>query len=170
MKTFSILLFCLFQLSSYSQLSEAWLGNYQGELFATNLAGIETTYSMELDVSKINETSYNWVITYGADSTKQVRAYQLNFIGMNLYEMDEQNGILLKVSYNNNALTSVFEVEDNLLHVIYRITKKGVLFELTSSNGKTVTGGGPDDAGNTIPAVISYQTIAFQSAFLKRQK
>ena len=170
MKSLTFILFSLFALSSFSQLSESWLGNFQGELFATNLAGIETTYNMGLEISEINENSYNWVITYGSDSTKQERAYQLNYIGMNLYEMDEKNGILIKVSFNDNSLTSVFGVKDNLLHVVYRITKKGILFELSSSNGKTVTGGNPDDSGATIPAVISYQTVAFQTAFLKRQK
>lgn len=170
MKLFSIFFLSILSISSFSQLSDSWMGNFQGELYATNLAGIETTYRMELDISKIDETSYNWVITYGADSTKQERAYILNFIGMNLYEMDEQNGILLKVSYNDNALTSVFEVDGNLLHVIYRITKKGVLFELTSSNGKTISGGNTDESGAKVPEVGSYQTIAFQTAYLKRQK
>ena len=145
------------------------MGNYQGDLLATNLAGIETSYKMELDISKIDEVSYNWVISYGEDSTRQERAYQLNFIGMNIYEMDEKNSILLKVSYSNNALTSVFEVDGNLLHVTYRLDKKGILFELTSSNEKTVSGGSPNDSGSNIPVVISYQTVAFQTAFLKRQ-
>lgn len=169
MKLLSILFCSFIYLGSFAQLSDKWMGNFQGELFATNLAGVETVYRMELDISKIDEVSYNWVITYGSDSTKQERAYQLNFIGMNIYEMDEKNSILIKASYNNNALTSVFEVDENLLHVIYRLDKNGILFELTSSNNKTISGGSKDESGATVPAVASYQTVAFQTAFLKRQ-
>ena len=153
---------------SYAQLSDDWFGSYKGELLATNLVGLQTSYHMELKVTQLTDSSYNWIITYGEDSTKQERAYQLNYLGMNLYEMDEKNSILIKVSFHENSLTSVFEVDDNLIHVVYRLGKKGIHFDLTSSNNKTVSGGSTTDSGVSVPAVISYQTIVFQSAFLKK--
>lgn len=162
------LLICL-SFNSFSQLSDDWFGSYIGELSSINLSGKESSYHMELHIKTITDSTYQFLIVYGKDSTRQERNYQLNYLGNNSYEMDEKNSIVMHLSQNNNSLITVFEVQKTLIHVTYRISKKGISFELTSSNNKKTTGGKTSDSNKKIPEIISYKTTAFQTAFLKRQ-
>jgi len=166
----SILLLLLFtSATSFSQLSESWIGDFVGELTSSNLSDKESTYHMELHIKNITDTTYQFLLVYGKDSTRQERNYQLNYLGNNSYQMDEKNSIMMHVSQNTNSLTTVFEVQKTLIHVTYRISKKGITYELTSSSKKKATGGEITESNKKIPEVIPYKTIAFQSAFLSRQ-
>jgi hypothetical protein len=155
---------------SFAQLSDKWEGKFSGDLIATNLDNKVSDFHMELYVELQSDYTYKWTIIYGQDSTRQERKYILKPDGNNHFILDEQNGIELHMSHSENCITSVFEVQGNLLHVKYTLGKKGVLYELTSSNAKKTTGGGKDENANDIPEVHSYKTTAFQSAFLKRMK
>jgi len=155
--------------SAFTQLSEKWEGKFTGTLFSTNLEDKVVDYQMELHIKMKSDYTYDWTIVYGSDSTRQEREYILKPDGKNHFMLDEQNGIALHMSHSDNSITSVFEVDGNLLHVKYNLSKKGIMYELTSSNGKAATGGGKID-GQKVQTVYTYKTIAFQSAFLKRQK
>lgn len=169
MRMIVVLMLCLsFSFKANCQLSTHWPGHYSGDLFAQNVNGNETTYHMELIIEKQTETAYSWIIIYGEDSTRQERKYQLNILQGNVFQLDEKNGIVLNISHNDNELTSVFEVEGSLLHVIYRLDKKGIFFELTSSSEKSTTGGQTNYDDGHIPEVITYRTSTFQTAYLKK--
>ena len=168
MKKTILMLLLLLGAHGFSQLSENWFGVFVGELSSTNLSEKESSYHMELHVKSITDSTSQFLIVYGEDSTRQERNYQLNYIGNNGYEMDEKNSIMMQVSQNNNSLITVFEVQNTLIHVTYRISKKGITYELTSSNNRKTTGGEVTDSKKKIPEVISYKTTAFQTAFLKR--
>lgn len=146
------------------------MGHFIGELTSVNLQGTETKFHMELKINERSDSSYNFTLVYGKDSLRQERAYQLIPDGKAHFILDEKNGILLDMSLGNGALVSVFLVQDNLLHVSYALSKKGIRFELTSSSTAKLTGGFANDMGEEIPYVQSYKTIAFQYAFLKRKK
>jgi len=169
MKKTVLILLLILSANGFSQLSDSWIGDFVGELTSTNLTGKESSYHMELHIKNITDTTYQFQIVYGKDSTRQERNYQLNYLGNNSYEMDEKNSIMMHVSQNNNSLVTVFEVQKTLIHVTYRLSKKGISFELTSSNNKKSTGGEIGDSNKKIPEVISYKTTAFQTAFLSRQ-
>ena len=164
----SIFIILILATSANSQLSAHWPGHYSGDLFAENVNGSENAYHMELIIEKQSETAYSWIIVYGEDSTRQERKYQLNILQGNVFQLDEKDGIVLNISHNDNELTSVFEVEGSLLHVIYRLDKKGIFFELTSSAEKSTTGGQTNYADGDIPEVITYRTTTFQTAYLKK--
>ena len=164
-----LLLAILLASTSFAQLSEKWEGKFVGTLISTNLEDKVSDYHMELHIDLKADYTYNWIIIYGQDSTRQERKYILKPDGNNHFMLDEQNGIELHMSHSDNTITSAFEDEGNLLHVVYTLTKKGIMYELTSSNAKSETGGG-DNNGSKIPIVSTYKTVAFQSAFLKRSK
>ncbi|MCB9223734.1 MAG: hypothetical protein H6582_06095 [Crocinitomicaceae bacterium] len=169
MRRVLIVLICTVSLISSAQLSANWLGKYSGELNSTDINGFQMTYHMELEIGILTDTSYTFNIIYGEDSTKQVRAYRLFNSGINHFIMDEQNGILLDMSYGFNRLTSVFEIEGAFLHISYVRTKKGISFELTSSK-KSHNTGDKIHEGEKIPLVTSYKTLVFQTAELKKMK
>ncbi|MFT4602449.1 MAG: hypothetical protein ACI857_002635 [Arenicella sp.] len=164
------LLLSVVSITSFAQLSDKWEGKFIGTLIATNLEDKTADYHMEMHVKLKADYTYDWTIVYGDDSTKQERAYILKPDGQNHFILDEQNGVELHMSHSSNSLTSVFEVQGNLLHVTYTLTKKGIQYQLTSSNSKKFSGGEKDESGKDIPEVGSYKTVAYQSSFLKRSK
>ncbi len=169
MRVLSLLFILILTSQSHAQLSEKWEGKFIGTLFSTNLENTVTDYEMELHIKLNTDYTYNWTIVYGKDSTRQERNYVLKPDGNNHFLLDEQNGIELHMSHSDNSITSVFDVQGNLLHVKYTLSKKGIMYELTSSNAKAETGGGKIE-GQKVQTVYTYKTIAFQSAFLKRSK
>lgn len=154
---------------SYGQLPKNWFGHYKGELTSVNLEGKETSFGMELIIKELTDTTYSFTIIYTGEGVKQERAYQLISKGKGHFLMDENNGIILDMSYGKDRLVSFFEVKGSFLHVSYILEKKGIRFELTSSRASQKTGGTTNE-GEEIPEVQSYMTISFQYAWLKRQK
>ena len=166
--TFLLLLLIGVQ-TSFAQLPDDWFGNYSGELETVDIKGIQMSYHMELQISRSSDTSYNFVIIYGEDSTRQERKYMLYDNGPNRFALDEQNGIILEMSMGFDRLYSVFEVQGALLHIAYIKQKKGIRFELTSSKVSFNTGNS-EEGGEKTPLVVSYKTTNFQQANLKKTK
>ena len=155
--------------ANFAQIQKKWLGHYVGELSIYSISGTRTVYHMELIFKELNATSYEWTIIYGEDSLRQERKYILLDKGDNLFEIDEQNGIILSCNLIGNQFVSTFEVANNLIHATYTFGRKDMHFDLTSSTSKYNTGTlNPSDSAVT-QLVISYQTTTVQKAILKRK-
>lgn len=155
----------------FGQLPQEWQGNYYGTLNVSTVQGDTMSYAMGLEIHNLSDTTVSWVIIYGEDSLKDVRNYVLKSTGNNQYGIDEMNGIVLSCSLIGNQLISVFEVQGNLIHVIYRCEENAIHFNLISSTNRTDTGNVDDSTNlNAIPLVYTYQTTTSQKAVLKRTK
>lgn len=154
---------------SFCQLPESWLGKYEGTMESKDMNGLSFTYKMGMEISTLTDSSYTFLIIYGEDSSRQERSYLLYNNGPNKFVLDEQNGILLEMSYAFDRLVSVFEIQGALLHVSYIKQKKGIRFELTSSK-KSFKTGDIEFEGDKIPEIYSYITSSFQQAELKKVK
>lgn len=157
-------------LFSFGQLQEKWLGHYVGELSIYSISGTHQVYHMELLFNQLTTDTYEWTIVYGEDSLRQERKYILISKGDNIFEIDEQNGIVLSCNLIGNKFISTFEVANNLIHVTYTFTKNQLIFDLSSSTSKFETGAINTTDSSEVPVVISYQTTTLQNALLKRQK
>ncbi len=149
----------------------AWQGHYSGELKSENLQGKTYFYPMELKIEAVDDDTYKWIIIYGkeGDSARSERNYLLKRTSKkNNFIIDEQNTILLDINLINNSFYSVFEVQDNLMLVEYRLSENQIDFNLTSSQGKTETGNSTHE-GEEIPLVYSYKTTTRQHAVLKKR-
>lgn len=153
-----------------AQIPASWEGRYQGTLVSTNFQGKEMRYAMSLIVSKMADSSWTWTIIYGEDSLKQEREYLLVLNEKGQFAIDEQNSILLSSHLIGNRFFSVFEVQGNLIHTVYRFEQEAVKFELTSSSGAYETGNTVQENNDTIPLVVSYRTVAYQKAVLTKVK
>ncbi len=80
---------------SWGQLPDKWQGHYEGTLNSHNIAGSEVSYHMELIVSYVADSTYDWIIIYGEDSLKDEREYLLVQTGKQQYQVDEMNTIVL---------------------------------------------------------------------------
>ena len=169
MRIFIVLLCLQVTFSNFAQIQQKWLGHYVGELSIYSISGASTVYHMELIFKELNATSYEWTIIYGEDSLRQERKYILISKGDNLFEIDEQNGIVLSCNLIGNQFVSTFEVANNLIHATYTFGRKDLEFNLTSSTSKYTTGEvNPADSAE-VPLVLSCQTTTTQKAILKRQ-
>lgn len=167
MKKIILAIVCLISFASYSQDLSHWEGHYSGSLTSETIHA-NASFRMELIIEAIDDSSFNWIIIYGEDSTRQERKYILNRTTYEShFELDEQNSIVLDFDLIHNSFYSVFEVDGNLIHVEYQWHKDEIIFILTSSNGKVESGNTTHD-GEEIPLVTSYTTGTVQYAVLKK--
>jgi len=166
MKNITLFLFLVLPFYGFNQLPKQWEGHYIGELKSENSGGNSANYHMELIVNSLTDSTYNWIIIYGEDSLRQERKYFLIDKGNNQFDIDEDNSILLSCNLIKNQFISVFEVQGNLIHVVYTFKKRKVCFDLTMSSNRSETGNGDEET----PLVYSYETSTVQKAILKRVK
>ncbi len=149
-------------------LDPGWLGHWKGEL-AVQVKDRPPTVNMELVIAPLADGSgWEWTIIYGEGESRQVRAYVLlpgDRPGR--YVMDERNGILLDMAFEQGALVSAFEVEGSLLvsrealagdTIAYRIDTFAAAEPRSSSVG--------DPKKPTV--VKSYRPLGTQAATLRR--
>lgn len=162
-------LFILFTtVIAQAQIQDNWLGNYKGDLTSINNAGKKMTYAMEIIFAKETDSTWQWTIVYGEGNKRQERPYKLILKPNGMYEIDEQNSIVLSNALIGNRFISVFEVQGNLIHVTYTFKSKKIYFELISSSNMCETGGEVTENKDTIPFVNSYVIVAYQHAIFKR--
>ena len=145
-----------------------WMGQHKGRLKITNINGTESYHNMALNIEQISDSSYHWQIIYSSDSTQDIRNYILKKTSLDdHFIIDEQNTILLDLNKINNSFYSVFEINNNLMFIEYRLSGKDIEFILLSSGGKTSSGDNMHQ-GYKIPLVHSYKATSKQYALLKK--
>jgi hypothetical protein len=109
-----------------------FLGIYKGELVNTTSNGVEII-PMEFHLLATSDSfKYDYKIYYGVERSE--RAYTLNQTeNPNIYELDENNGILLPLAHSKNTLFSTYEVAGNLLHNSEVFYKDHMDFMITMS-------------------------------------
>ncbi|MEL6822202.1 MAG: hypothetical protein AAFP70_10600 [Calditrichota bacterium] len=138
-------------------------GIYQGTLNITNPRG-EQTIPMEfhlLETDSIHQ--YDYILIYSG----QPRNYTLiaKDLEKGVFELDENNGIILPTYFNKNTLHSFFEVNDNLLSSRLQFFHDRVDFEiLFASNDQNIQSGSGGDV-----KVLGIPISTFQKASLYKQ-
>ena len=107
---------------------------------------------------------FNYVLMYN----KSPRNYTLVIKDKEkgIYEVDENNGIILPSKFSGNTLFSFFEVQGNLLSSRFAFYKDRLEFEILfiALKNKIKTGG----TSEKIPEVTGYPISTIQSASLKK--
>lgn len=138
-----------------------FLGIYKGSLQITSSNGTEEI-PMEFHLLSTDESfKYDYKIFYGEERSE--RAYTLiQTENSNIYELDENNGIILPIAYSNYTLFSTYEVAGNLLNNSEVFYEDRMDFMITMSTlvNKEVTG---ESAGYK---VSSYPISVMQKATL----
>ncbi|SNR17223.1 hypothetical protein [Tenacibaculum jejuense] len=140
----------------------SFLGKYKGTLEITSKRGTQKI-PMEFHLTKTEKDSvFNYVIVYD----KSPRNYFLKIVDQEkgIYDIDENNGIILPASFHKNVLHSFFEVQGNFLSTRLAFDTKQLEFEIlfTRLENKTTTGG----ISKEIPEVFGYPIGVFQKAIL----
>ncbi len=174
-----ILLFLALLFSRYMPAQEAdsalfpasWAGAWAGRLEIFNPEGKLQEVPMELHIRNV-DTAYTWTIIYGEGDNADRRDYLLrpDKSRFGLYEIDEQNTIVLDAAYIGGKLFSRFEVSGNLLLSMAEMAGDELRYEIIAGklDARTVTGG-REFQGEQIPEVKSMPVVIRQYALLRRK-
>lgn len=138
-----------------------FLGLYKGTLLNTSSKGTENI-PMELHLLKTPDSMrYDYKIFYGEERSE--RGYTLvKTENPNIYELDENNGIILPIAHSKNTLFSTYDVAGNLLHTSEVFYEDRMDFMITMSSLETKEQAG-ESAGYE---VTSYPVLVMQQATL----
>jgi hypothetical protein len=138
-----------------------FLGIYKGDLTSTSSQGVEII-PMEFHLLKTQDSlRYDYKIYYGTERSE--RAYTLiQTEHKNIYELDENNGIVLPIAYSKNTLFSCYEVAGSLINNSEVFYKDRMEFMITMSVLKN-----KEETGESIGyKVSSYPINIIQQAIL----
>jgi len=144
-----------------------FLGSYKGTIVINNSKGRQEI-AMEFHLKKTTlANKYDYVIVYN----KQPRNYTLIVTDKEkgIYNIDENNGIILPAKLHNNILYSLFEVQGNFLSSRLAFHQNYLNFEIlfSATKNKIVTGG---DTSKKTPKVLGYPITTVQNATLLKNK
>lgn len=142
-----------------------FLGIYKGELVNTTSNGVEII-PMEFHLLATSDPyKYDYNIFYGPEKSK--KSYTLiQTENPNIYELDENNGILLPIAYSKNTLFSTYEVAGNLLQNSEVFYKDRMDFMITMSvlKNKEQTGEAAGYQVNSYPISVMQQASLYKVA------
>ena len=147
-----------------------WLGQWKGELQIYNGTELTQTFPMALD-HRITDHSDTliWAIIYGEDSIAGRRDYQLitKDKQMGHYVVDEKNSIYLDTYLRGNKMISSFEVQNNLITLVYKREGDAMIFEIYAINTKEAKiSGNQEHNGSEMPLVKSFKVNSMHKAIL----
>jgi hypothetical protein len=162
---------------------DAWQGIWkaQAEARGADPERAPMTFTMELHVGPLEaglaadpKPRRTWTIIYDGKQGRQERKYHLvdRDAGKGLYEIDEQNSIVLPATLVGESLVCPFEIDGSMLVTTYRFDAAGegpdddrIIFEIvTFPTAKPENTGGKDG----VPEVKGYVAASVQRAVLKR--
>ncbi|CAL2087129.1 hypothetical protein [Tenacibaculum sp. 190524A02b] len=166
-RLFSVLFMLMGFIASYAQSNtkfpEDFLGIYKGDLQIHSSKG-KQTITMEFHLLETaTEGKYEYKLVYSGNPRNYTLVVKDKEKG--LFEVDENNGIVLPVKFVENSLYSFFEVGGSMLTTRLSFKDKLIDFEIlfSATKNKTTTGKGTKE----IPFVYGYPISVVQRAELK---
>ncbi|WP_288954612.1 hypothetical protein [uncultured Polaribacter sp.] len=148
------------------QFPDNALGIYKGDLIIMSTKG-KQTIPMEFHLQKTDSVhKFKYVLVYNGSPRNYTLIEKNKEKG--IFEVDENNGIVLPTKYADNILYSFFEVQGNFLSSRLHFKKDTLDFEIlfTKTKNKVTSGG----LSKEIPTVYGYPISTVQKAILKKQK
>ena len=142
-----------------------FLGIYKGTLQIHSPKG-KQEIPMEFHLVKTDSVNrFDYKLVYNGQSRNYTLITKNKEKG--IYEVDENNGIILPSKYANQTLFSFFEVQGNFLSSRFAFSEDQLDFEIlfTATKNKTTTGKGTKE----IPFVYGYPISVVQKAILKKE-
>lgn len=157
--------------TSFSQDKKAnfpddFLGVYKGTLLIDSPRG-KQEIPMEFHMVKTDSVHrFDYKLVYNGQPRNYTLVVKDKEKG--IFEVDENNGIILPTKFASNILFSFFEVQGNLLSSRMAFSENQLDFEIlfTAVKNKVKTGG----VSKEIPKVFGYPISVVQKAILVKEK
>jgi len=144
-----------------------YVGTYAGNLNIADVTGVLQNVPMELIIAPTEDPKkFSYTLAYIVSKKRDERKYTLIIVDQEkgLFDLDENNGIVLRANYMRQTLFSTFEVNNRILNSSVEFKNDGRVFFniiVTEKANPRKTGSGK------IP-VTSYNTIVIQKAALRK--
>ncbi|MGH1384203.1 hypothetical protein [Kordia sp.] len=144
-----------------------YVGTYAGNLNISDASGVKQNVPMELIIKPTEDPKrYSYTLAYIVAKKRDVRKYTLVVVdpAKGLYDLDENNGIVLRANYMRQTLFSTFELNNRILHSRVEFNNDGRVFFSISVTEKA----GARKTGDEKLAVASYHTTVIQKGALRK--
>jgi hypothetical protein len=157
---------------------KSWQGKYRGDLLVYTMPGLFQRVPMTIEIRQTpaDTNRYKFVITYGGDSLKGARNYEIVSINpaRGIYQIDEKNSIKTEAFFLMNRLINQFTIQGIRNVTSYERQGESLIFEAITGRDAYISasGGGkaadaPADAPN-LPVLQTFPLAGWQRAVLKR--
>ncbi|SDS36368.1 hypothetical protein SAMN05216503_2821 [Polaribacter sp. KT25b] len=161
-----LVFFSGFSQKASTEFPESAIGIYKGILLIDSPKG-KQEIPMEFHLKKTDSVhKFNYVLMYNNNPRNYTLIIKDREKG--IYEIDENNGIILPSRFANNTLYSFFEVQGNFLSSRFSFSENELDFEIlfSATKNKTTTGG----TSKEIPEVFGFPISVVQKAILIKEK
>lgn len=166
-----ILLF--FPLAGISQSPlNSWIGEYSGDMILGNVNRPNDTIPVEFTMDVIQpDSAWSYKMVFKSEKYGRIEKdylFKATSVGDTVnFILDEQNGILMELSYMNGCLYGMYDVLNNTYISTMRRTEKGLHFELISSPAKPTFNSMADAEVSEEPILVeSFKPILHQTVHL----
>jgi hypothetical protein len=144
-----------------------YVGTYSGNLSIADYTGVIQNVPMELIIKPTEDPKkFSYTLAYIVSNKRQEQKYTLIVVDpeKGLYDLDENNGVVLRANYMRQTLFSTFELNNRILNSRVEFNNDGrVFFSITVTEKAD-----PRKTGNDQLAVVSYNTTIIQKAALRK--
>ncbi len=144
-----------------------YVGTYAGNLNVADASGVLQNVPMELTLKATEDPKkFAYTLSYIVSQKKQEQKYTLIVVdpAKGLYDLDENNGVVLRANYMRQTLFSTFEVNNRILNSSVEFKNDGRVFFVIIVTEKA----DPRKTGSEKLAVTSYNAIVIQKAALRK--
>lgn len=147
-----------------------WTGIWGGDLNIYTPKGLVQQVPMTLSILPLENGHYSWTIQYGPDSAG-LRPYTLEPVDTSLgrWQVNENNGIILREQLLGGKIFSVFSVEGTLLVSTVELAGDELLYEIIAGPIKPAYQSPAPPVPDDMPTVDVYGIGTRQFARLRRQ-
>ncbi len=144
-----------------------YVGTYAGNLNIADASGVLQNVPMELKIKPTEDPKkYSYTLSYIVEKKKDERKYTLITVdpAKGLFDLDENNGVVLRANYMRQTLFSTFEVNNRILNSSVEFKNDGRVFFTIIVTEKS----DPRETGGEKLAVTSYNAVVIQKAALRK--
>jgi hypothetical protein len=144
-----------------------YVGTYVGNLNVADASGVLQNVPMELIIAPTEDPKkFSYTLAYIISKKRDERKYTLVIVDQakGLYDLDENNGVVLRANYMRQTLFSTFEVNNRILNSSVEFKNDGRVFFNIIVTEKA----DPRTTGNEKTPVTSYNAIVIQKAALRK--
>lgn len=155
---------------------EKWIGNYSGLMVLSSLGRESSEIMVDLEFSEVTkDSSWTYIMCYNNPSfgeiIKDYRIIKPVKSGPQDFQMDEQDGILIDMTFFNNCFYDLFEVGNSIYSTSMCLVEAGIKFEIFGGNLKEPSNSTTSRATEIDTAtyvVNSFKPNFAQTVFLKK--
>ncbi len=157
---------------------KTWQGKWRGQLSIYSMPNRFQRVPMTLEIKRtVADTNrYSFIITYGSDSIKGARNYELVVLDQNrgIYQIDEKNSIKTEAFFLANRLINQFTVQGVRSITSYERQNELLIFDVITGRDAYVSASGGGKAANApanapnLPVLQTFPLGAWQRSVLKR--